>query len=272
MQGAAPLASPGLNPGRHRSRGRTTHPAGVCLRNRQLAAKPIEQPFYWRCRQPRRGGTGGDGTIRRKRRRRLRWSSPPGQIEQVPRGLAFFVACLPTLPSVYFPAPYPPDPLPRRGRGRLKVYFAGGSAPGTPALNRLRHLQNLPYKYPAAEIRGLPQNRQEAVPYEQCRQPRRGGTGGDGTIRRKRRRRLRWSSPPGQVEQMPHGERSPASPSGGTGAGAYRALAGGLLRCCLPCRRCPRRESCPPALPARPAGAVPGGGGWQAAKRENSPP
>ena len=29
-------------------------------------------------------------------------------------------------------APYPPDPLPRRGRGRFLVYFAGGSAPGTP--------------------------------------------------------------------------------------------------------------------------------------------
>ena len=170
----------------------------------------------------------------------------------VPSGGACLSCRLPTLPLA---APYPPDPLPRRGRGRLKVYFAGGSAPGTPALNRLRHLQNLPYKYPAAEIRGLPQNRQEAVPYEQCRQPRRGGTGGEEL------RRLRWSSPPGQVEQMPHGERSPASPSGGTGAGAYRALAGGLLRRCLPCRRCPRRESCPPALPARPAGAVPGGGG-----------
>ena len=60
--------------------------AGVCLRNRQLAAKPIEQPFYWQCRQPRRGGTGGDGTIRRTRRRRLRWSSPPGQVEQMPHG------------------------------------------------------------------------------------------------------------------------------------------------------------------------------------------
>ena len=80
MQGAAPLASPGLNPGRHRSRGRTTHPAGVCLRNRQLAAKPIEQPFYWRCRQPRRGGTGGEEL------RRLRWSSPPGQGEPMPHG------------------------------------------------------------------------------------------------------------------------------------------------------------------------------------------
>ena len=77
-RGFAPCI-PGAEPGRHWSRGRTTHPAGVCLRNCQLAAKPIEQPFYWQCRQPRRGGTGGDGTIRRTRRRRLRWSSPPGQ-------------------------------------------------------------------------------------------------------------------------------------------------------------------------------------------------
>ena len=61
---------------------------------------------------------------------------------------ACFAACyLP--PLACFPAPYPPDPLPRRGRGRPKVYFAGGFAPGTPALNRLRHLQNLPPLYPA---------------------------------------------------------------------------------------------------------------------------
>ena len=39
---------------------------------------------------------------------------------------------------------YPPDPLPLRGRGSPKVYFAGGEAPGTPALNRLRHLQTVP--------------------------------------------------------------------------------------------------------------------------------
>ena len=69
----------------------------------------------------------------------------------VPEGVACFLCCLPTLPSVYFFAPYPPDPLPRRGRGRLKVYFAGGGAPGTPALNHLRHLQNPPSKCPAEE-------------------------------------------------------------------------------------------------------------------------
>ncbi len=45
--------------------------------------------------------------------------------------------------------PLSPRPLPRRGRGRPKVYFAGGFAPGTPALNRLQHLQSLPLLYPA---------------------------------------------------------------------------------------------------------------------------
>ena len=51
-------------------------------------------------------------------------------------------------------APIPPTPLPRRGRGSPKVYFAGGFAPGTPALNRLRHLQTLPYRCPAGSLPG----------------------------------------------------------------------------------------------------------------------
>ena len=60
MQGASPLASPGLN-----------------LR---FAAKPTEFLYLERCRQPRRGGTGGEEL------RRLRWSSPPGQVEPMPHG------------------------------------------------------------------------------------------------------------------------------------------------------------------------------------------
>ena len=69
----------------------------------------------------------------------------------VPPDLAAVVSAggLPSLPPAC-PAvcllfcPLSPSPLPRRGRGRLKVYFAGGFAPGTPALNRLRHLQTPP--------------------------------------------------------------------------------------------------------------------------------
>ena len=78
----------------------------------------------------RRGGAPVSGGLLR------RWRCPAGG--------ACFLCCLPTLPLVFDFAPYPPSPLPRRGRGRLKVYFAGGFAPGTPALNRLRHLQTLP--------------------------------------------------------------------------------------------------------------------------------
>ena len=66
-------------------------------------------------------------------------------------GLGGF-SCLPTLPLVCFVAPIPPTPFPA-GRGRFLVYFAGGFAPGTPALDRLRHLQNLPSRCPAG---GLP--------------------------------------------------------------------------------------------------------------------
>ena len=119
------------------------------------------------------------------------------------RGACFACRLLP-LPLVCFPAPYPPDPLPRWGRGRFLVYFAGGEAPGTPALDRSRHLQSLPSGHPAQGACGCPQKRQEAVPYEQCRQPRRGGTGGEEL------RRLRWSSPPGQGKQVPPGFSTPS--------------------------------------------------------------
>ena len=60
--------------------------------------------------------------------------------------------------------PIPPAPFPA-GRGRFLVYFAGGFAPGTPAFNRLRHLQSLPSKYPAGVC---PRRRQfGAKPIEQ---------------------------------------------------------------------------------------------------------
>ena len=110
-------------------------------------------------------------------------------------GLPFWLPAAPAFSLIS--SPIPPAPFPA-GRGRPKVYFAGGFAPGTPALNRLRHLQTLPNRYPAHGSLRFNAKPTERFPYEQCRQPRRGGTGGDGTIRRKRRRRLRWSSPPGQ--------------------------------------------------------------------------
>ena len=93
---------------------------------------------------------------------------------------ACLVCRLLTLPLVFDFAPYPPSPLPRRGRGRLKVYFAGGGAPGTPALNRLRHLQLLPYRYPAKGSLRLGAKTAEMLSFGQCRQPRRGGDRGRG--------------------------------------------------------------------------------------------
>ena len=43
-------------------------------------------------------------------------------------GLAFLVACLPFYFSLLF-CPHPPDPLPLRGRGRLKVILCKGLRP-----------------------------------------------------------------------------------------------------------------------------------------------
>ena len=144
---------------------------------------------------PRRGGVPG-------------WSPARPCRRCTRRGLALFVACCP-LPLACFPAPYPPAPLPRRGRGRPKVYFAGGFAPGTPALNRLRHLQTLPSRHRRGTCfrrRQLGAKPIEPPFYWQCRQPRRGGTGGEEL------RRLRWSSPPGQGEPVPSGFSPPPAP------------------------------------------------------------
>ena len=63
-------------------------------------------------------------------------------------GGACLLRRLPLLPLALSFAPIPPPPFPA-GRGRPKVYFAGGFAPGTPTLNRPRHLQTLPSRHPA---------------------------------------------------------------------------------------------------------------------------
>ena len=176
MQGASPLASPGLN-----------------LRG---TGSPCQSGT-------RRGGAGG--------------RSPADLAIPAPAGGACFLCRLPTLPLVYFPAPYPPAPLPSGKGGESKFSYARGFAPCIPGAEPARHWLALPIRHPAGVcLRNLqPGAKPKEPPFHgKCRQPRRGGTGGDGTIRRKRRRRLRWSSPPGQGNQVPQGEQPPLPPAG----------------------------------------------------------
>ena len=44
---------------------------------------------------------------------------------------------LPPLPLAFFVAPYPPSPLPRRGRGRPRLFHARGFAPCIPSIKPL---------------------------------------------------------------------------------------------------------------------------------------
>ena len=72
----------------------------------------------------------------------------------------------PTLPLVCCFAPYPPNPLPRRGRGRFFCFLMQGASPlASPAFNRLRHLQSLPLWYPEGGLPpALPSRRALTVP------------------------------------------------------------------------------------------------------------
>ena len=67
-------------------------------------------------------------------------------------GFCFF--SFPAVSMISCPHPPPSPPSPSGKGGSPKVYFAGGFAPGTPALNRLRHLQTLPYRCPAGGLPG----------------------------------------------------------------------------------------------------------------------
>ena len=68
----------------------------------------------------RRGGApvSGGGLLRRCRRGG-RWRRPAGGVPSL----------LPALPLAYFIAPYPPSPLPRRGRGRPRLFSCKGLRP-----------------------------------------------------------------------------------------------------------------------------------------------
>ena len=141
------------------------------------------------------------------------------------------VACLLcrrlTLPLVYFYAPYPPSPLPLRGRGRPRLFHARGFAPCIPGAEPARHRLDLPLWYPAGACfrrRQFGAKPIEPSFYWQCRQPRREGTGGEEL------RRLRWSSPPGQVEPVPPGRALCEHEAGGWGAESKLKAAGEAAR------------------------------------------
>ena len=184
---------------------------------------------------------------------------------------ALWGACLlcrlPPLPLVFFPAPYPPDPLPRRGRGRFLSFLMQGAPPlASPALDRLRHLQSLSSRCQAGGVPpALPARRALAVP-----------SGGQ------------WfRSPAYPAAVVPGGglpSLSPANPAfsfvlapipptpfpSGEGGDFLFSYARGFAPC-IPGIRPPAAltepamqvtggGACPPALPARRALAVPGGG------------
>ena len=164
MQGASPLASPGLNPGGTGAGGRITRWRGGLPR---------------RCRCCPRRGRGGFG---------CRLTLP----------LWCLKGGLPSLPPAYpaFSCPLSPRPPSPARKGETQSLFRRGLRPRLPGVE------------PAVTAKPT-----EFLYLEQCRQPRRGGTGGDGTIRRTRRRRLRWSSPPGQGEPMPHRFKPDSKPA-----------------------------------------------------------
>ena len=55
----------------------------------------------------------------------------------------------PPLPSLSFLPPIPPPPFPGGEGGELRLFHARGFAPCIPATEPVRHLQNLPSRYPA---------------------------------------------------------------------------------------------------------------------------
>ena len=95
MQGASPLASPGLDGARHGLNLRSRHPAGA-------------YPRRWWLDQPLRCLTGGLPCL-------------------LPANPAVSLLCF---------SPYPPASLPRRGRGRPRLFHARGFAPCIPGAGR----------------------------------------------------------------------------------------------------------------------------------------
>ena len=155
MQGASPLASPALNRLRYRLNLRSRHPAGACPRRCWLPLScrcPAAEPGRrWDGASPAPGG-----------------GLPPALPVDTAAVVLAWAACLlgrlPALPLVLILPPfpegegYPPDPrsqsaLPRRGRGRPRLFHARGFAPCIPGIKPLAALAEPEKQAPG---RGLP--------------------------------------------------------------------------------------------------------------------
>ena len=106
MQGAPPLASPGLSPSGTGNRGEPLAQRGACPVGCRLTLPPLYLPG--------------------------------GVLSLSPACPAFSL----------LPCPLSPSPFPN-GEGEIYGYFMQGAPPlASPAFNRLRHLQSLPYRSP----------------------------------------------------------------------------------------------------------------------------
>ena len=155
MQGASPLASPGLGGARHWERGRTTRPAGACpLQGGVRGASrcpaagvpgwlPAKPPFSLLfCAHPPNPLPGGKGEILGYF---MQGASPLASPGRNPRGTgeggeprarrgACPVGCPLTLPLACFSAPIPPSPFPA-GRGSQSYFMQGAEPLASPGLN-----------------------------------------------------------------------------------------------------------------------------------------
>ncbi len=199
MQGAQPLASPGLNPRGTGKGGEPRTRRGACPRRCRLTLPlwysqgaclvyhlptlPFAFLFAPYPPTPFPGGEGGDSRLFHARGFApcIPKAEPARHWERGrtthPAGVCL-VCRPPTPPLVYFFAPIPPTPFPGGEGGDSRLFHARGFAPCIPG--GLNPGGTCTTKGFCLFTGG------------QCRQPRRGGTGGEEL------RRLRWSSPPGQ--------------------------------------------------------------------------